>query len=205
MDAIGFCAGAVVMVVVGKIVGPVLGFVAAVWAAWPFFHLQNVSRLNFLKPPSKAYEGSCPEVFEQLHQMLREKVYRFGDRWRIITADTQNNKLIADLQYTDDEFDINLQKRLDDNKVRRFVRLQTLFVDRPDGKTEVKMEFDPKAEGDDESTCDEVIKAVTKEFEERVGHGEVVSQGQSKELPPPPKWLIGVTAIALLSAVFLHI
>jgi hypothetical protein len=194
MEAIGFFIAVGVFLVVGKIIGPLLGFVAGVWAAWPFFHASDVKKLNFLNPPVKAYEGSCPEVFEQLHQMLRENVYEFGDRWRIITADTQTNRLIADLNYVHEEPG---ETRVE--KMRRFIRLVVQFSDQADGKTAVQFKFEPKAEGD-ENGCNDLIEKVTKDFETLAGKGELVSEALPQKLPPPPGWLIVATGASVLMA-----
>jgi len=207
MKFIGLVLGIFAFFLVGAFVGELAthnaqagglpGLVAAIWVAWPFFHKAEIQRLNFLHPPAKVYNGTSPEVFEHLHDELRQAVYRLGDRWHIIVADTQANKLVADLQYFDEEFRIQPAGNSISTKterVRRLIRLQAQFKDTDGQKTEVQFDFEPRAEGTSgEEVCDELINTVMENFESRVGKGTPVSAGISCKLPGPPWWLIALT------------
>jgi hypothetical protein len=141
--------------------------------------------------------------------MLRTTVYRIGDSWKIVSANTQTNHLIADLQYYDEEFQINTQSGLTNyghkagnERVRRFLRLEAQFKDTADGKTIVQFDFDPRIEGSDDHACDPVIRGVIAGFEKQVGEGTTVAGDYSNKLPGPPWWLVGFTGLTALCFVF---
>jgi len=209
MGLVGLIAGAIAFLFVEVVChnatgnahsGDMPGLVAAIWAAWPFFHKGAVQRLNFLHPPAKAYDKSSADVFEQLHEMLRETVYRFGDRWHVITADTQAKRLVADLQYTDEEFNIVAAAtgKHSTERMRRLLRMSVSFKE-DSGKAVVQFDFEPRGEGSDgDYACDPLIDEVEKAFEDRVGKGTTVSEGFPVKLPAPPWWLVGATGYALV-------
>jgi hypothetical protein len=203
---LGFVAFLFVEVVCGEFAthnahtGDFPGLVAWIWVAWPFFHAGDIRRFNFLHPAAKEYDKKCADVFAQLHQMLRETVYRFGDRWHVITADTEANRLVADLQYVDEEFSINSGFKPAAEKVKRFLRMTVLFKDAVGGKTVAQFEFEPRGEGmSGDYACDEVIKEVLKGFEGAIGKGTPLAGELPIKLPAPPWWLLGLTGWMVLS------
>ena len=101
MTVIGVIAGIITFLLVGAIVGNEVlhhpdagalpGFVAAIWAAWPFIHKGAVQRYNLLHPVPKQYKAPAKLAFTTIYNLLVEEVYNFGDRWHVVSAEPSAN------------------------------------------------------------------------------------------------------------------
>ena len=181
------------------VAGILPGIVAAIWTAWPFFVFGKQDQLDLMHPAPRNYEGTVQDNFERLHQMLTEATYFFGDRWQIISANTQTNRLIANLTYRQEEAQLGAGMSTRREFVRRFIRLDATFKDAGDGRTIVRFDFEQRAEGFSAHICDPIILNVIDVFEARAGAGTTEAAGSyPRLLPPPPWWLLAVTSVALL-------
>src|ERR1700733_8587616 len=102
--------------------------VAALWAAWPFFHKGMVARHNFLHPVPRKYKTTSQQAFVHMREILNEAVYNLGDRWHVVDPNTDKNRIIADLRFVEEQSSIeagsggplSLHRRI--QKLMRFIR-----------------------------------------------------------------------------------
>jgi hypothetical protein len=174
------------------------GIVAALWVAWPCFVLGLRQRQTFVHPKAYIYNGSTQDNFEQLSQLLRESAYKFGDHWNIVTADTQTNRLLANLHFFDEISQLSANGGLRTEKLRRFIQLEATFKDVAPSKSLIQLNFDKTAEGRDLRSCEEIIQEVVASFHSRIGVGESYHIESPVAFPAPPWWLIVVTSFSLL-------
>lgn len=179
------------------------GFVAAVWAAWPFFHQGRVNRYNFLHPVPRRYKIPIKQAFAKVRQLISEKSYNFGDKWNVATADTQERRITASLRFTEEEsrgFDGtnigNIQHRT--QRVQRLLELDVQFKEEPNDNTVVQFDFVPKVEGAAFHACDSIITGIVNETEATLGPGSNAGDPADTSIPAPPWWLIGLGAFGLL-------
>ncbi len=226
MIVIAIVAGLAAFGVVGSIVGVLVtgsnnhgsagvfpGIVAAIWAAWPFVLKGGVQRYNFLHPAPKRYQVPLKQAFKKVRDILGEKVYNFGDGWKVATADTQTKIIRATLKWSDEE--THHQPVYGGTVNSRTVRVQRLIVldvqmkEEPNDSTIIQFDFHPKAEGMTFIACDPIITELLRDVELVLGAGTEAGNQLSMSLPAPPWWLLGLTALALfwllgdvMSAVF---
>ncbi len=221
MIAVGIILGLLVWGLVGSCIryfvlqtpmtGMFEGFVAGVWAAWPFIHKFRVSRYNFLHPVPKEYEISVPQAFAKVRDILAELTYNFGDKWHIVTSDVQSKRINATLRFTEEEMkmdgDARGQIHTKTERVQRLVELEVQMKEASAG-TIVQCDFFPKIEGANISACDSVVSGFCRAIEASLGSGIERGSPADTRLPAPPWWLVGLTVIGLicfLNAVSVHV
>ncbi len=184
--------------------GVMEGLVAAVWAAWPFFHTGSVKRYNFLHPVPRRYKTPLKQAFAKVRQIISEKSYNFGDKWSVATADTQQRRITATLRFTEEEsrgFDGtnigNIQHRTE--RVQRLLQLDIQMKEEPNDTTVVQCDFVPKVEGVNFSACDSIIAGIVSDVEAALGPGTNAGNPADTTIPAPPWWLIGVGGLGLLN------
>jgi hypothetical protein len=201
---IGFFAYVYVGAFIGRqathndVAGIFPGIVAALWVAWPLFHLGAIGNRNLMHPKPRIYPGTPQDNFERLHKLLLETVYFYGDRWNIISASTQTNRIVANLTYREEEARVgpNMTQR---EWVRRFVKVEAYFKDSGDARTIVQFDFEQRAEGLSPHVCDPIIQDIIEAFEASAGVSVSTTGGlDDPMLPAPPWWLLGVTSLSLL-------
>ncbi|MBX9724465.1 MAG: hypothetical protein K2X81_23850 [Candidatus Obscuribacterales bacterium] len=226
MILIAIVAGVAAFGVVGSIVGVLVtasnnhgsaglfpGLVAGIWAAWPFVFQGKVERYNFLHPKPKRYKVPLKQAFKVVRDILGEKIYNFGDGWKVSTADTQTKIIRATLRWTDEESkwegghggQVNTRTV----RVQRLLQLDAQMKEEPNDSTIIQFDFHPKAEGMTFTACDPIITDLQNDVTMALGAGTDVGNSFSMGLPAPPWWLLGLTALALfwlfgdvMSAVF---
>lgn len=177
------------------------GFVAGIWAAWPFFHKHGVQRYNFLHPVPKRYRSNCQVTFDWIVKILRETSYNYGDEWRIKSTEPASNRIVAKLNYTEKELDLEavasgVQHRT--KPVKRHIGLEVRM--RPQsGSTIVQFDFTVEAEGLNPNACDGIISSLMNDVEAALGPGTEASRPLGDGLPAPPWWLLGITVFTLLA------
>lgn len=183
--------------------GVMEGLVAAVWAAWPFFHTGGVQRYNFLHPVPRRYKTPLKQAFAKVRQIISEKSYNFGDKWHVATADTQQRRITATLRFTEEEskgFEgtniANIQHRT--QRVQRLLELDVQMKEEPNDTTVVQFDFRPKVEGVNFSACDSIIAGIISDVETALGPGTDAGNPADTSIPAPPWWLIGVGGLGLL-------
>jgi hypothetical protein len=182
--------------------GAFQGAVAAIWAAWPFFHNASVKRSNFLHPVPKEYKISAKAAFVAVCDFLTEVAYNFGDRWHILAADTQTGRIVAHLRFTDEElrFEPDSRGHIHTRKERlqRFVGLEILVKPGVGDTAIVQCDYTPKVEGGKFFACDSIITGVNRTLELNLGPGSLAGVSAETKLPAPPWWLLGISVLALL-------
>lgn len=183
--------------------GVMEGLVAAVWAAWPFFHTGGVQRYNFLHPVPRRYKTPLKQAFAKVRQIISEKSYNFGDKWHVATADTQQRRITATLRFTEEEskgFEgtniANIQHRT--QRVQRLLELDVQMKEEPNDTTVVQFDFRPKVEGVNFSASDSIITGIISDVETALGPGTDAGNPADTSIPAPPWWLIGVGGLGLL-------
>src|SRR5271170_760434 len=150
--------------------------VAALWAGWPFFHKGKIARHNFLHPAPRKYKATSQRIFVQIREILNESTYNLGDRWNVITADTDRNRIVADLRFVEQRSSLepgpgrpfSIHARTE--KLMRFIRLEAQMQDVIDGAI-VQLDFDVRAEGGITAACDDHISHLTSSIEVALGPG----------------------------------
>ncbi|NJL71591.1 MAG: hypothetical protein HC888_08225 [Candidatus Competibacteraceae bacterium] len=82
----------------GILPGLVLGFLAAA----PLFKLAAQERSNFLHPAPREYNIPAKLAFAKIRDFLAETSYNYGDKWHVVTADTQSGRITANLRFMDE-------------------------------------------------------------------------------------------------------
>ncbi len=186
-----------------KGVGVLPGIVAGIWAAWPFFHHGRVSRYNFLHPVPKEYKQSLKQAFAHIRDIIADVTYNFGDKWHISTADPNQRRILASLRFTDEESHIegtslqNIHSRKE--RVQRLLEMEIQFKDTGNDTTIIQFDFHPRVEGVRWYACDHIVNGLMGRVEASFGVGIDRGQPADTKLSAPPWWLVGITALAVLS------
>ena len=191
-------------VVGGNLQGGVFpGFVAGLWALWPFLHTDRVLRYNFLHPVPRRYNQPLKHVYSKVRQLLSEKTYNFGDKWHVTTSDTIQRRITANLKFMDEESHLegqslsNLHVRKE--RKQRLIELDVQFVEGENDRTTVQLDFVPTVEGAAIGACDSIINGLTIDIDNAIGGGENSGDPTATKLPAPPWWLLGTTALMLMT------
>lgn len=212
MAAIGIVIGLFVFLFSGAFISEVVlhnkdagafpGLVLGIWAAWPFFHHARVQRYNFLHPVPKEYKVPAKVAFTKVRDFLAEVSYNFGDKWHVVTADTDAGRIIANLRFTDEHthFDIDGRGHVHSRKERlqRFIALELLIRDNGTGTAVVQLDFCPKVEGANFFACDSIVSTICNAIESAIGPGTQVGTPADTTLSAPPWWLLGLSILALI-------
>lgn len=178
------------------------GLVAAAWCFWPAMHVGGAKRFNFLHPVPRLYSQPLKQAFAKVRQILNDKTYNFGDKWHVTSADTMQHRITATLRFTDEESRVegtslsNLHTKTE--RKQRLLELDVQFKESGD-KTIVQLDFRPRVEGVAWYACDSIISGLVSEIENSMGAGTDAGDPASTTLPAPPWWLLGLTAMMLLS------
>ncbi|MCW5824202.1 MAG: hypothetical protein KIT34_15465 [Cyanobacteria bacterium TGS_CYA1] len=202
---IAFCA---INSLVGEFViskagtGVLPGLVAAVWAAYPFFHKARIHSINFLHPGLVKYPVNVQVAFSKIRRILSESSYFYGDKWYVVTADTATNCIVADLRFYEEEIRIETtgyghchQRQV---RMQRFIRLNLTLNPNGIAESNVQMDFEIKAEGFNKQSCENIVADLKTKIEEEIGPGQNQEALVSDSIPPASWWLIGATSFALI-------
>lgn len=207
--ALGFSAFCFFGAIIGEVIlhkpeaGLFPGLVIGIWAGWPCFHAWLVERRAFLHPQPREYAIPVKHAFARIRDFLAEVTYNYGDKWRVVTADTQAGRIVANLSYTDEvvrvEMDARGQTHTRKERVHRFIALDVLLTDSGCGTTLVKLDFTAKADGTNLFACDSIISNCQQAISAQLGEVQpVVTPTAPAKLPAPPWWLLGLSAWALI-------
>lgn len=208
-------AGIATFLVVGSTVGVIVlnsyhdgqagllpGAVAGIWAAWPLLHQGKVERYNFLHPVPKLYKVPVKQAFSKIRKILDEKIYNFGDGWKVPTADTQERRIHATLRFTDEKDEHSMDARggvhTRTKQEKRLLILDIQMKEKAGGATIVQFDFIPKCDGLDYQACDSIVRGLLNDVEATLGAGTDAGSQLESRVPAPPWWLLGLTAFALL-------
>ncbi len=191
-------------IVGGKLEGGLFpGFVAGLWVLWPFLHTDRVNRYNFLHPVPRRYNLPLKQVYSKVRQILSDKTYNFGDKWHVATSDTIQRRISATLRFMDEESHLDGQSlsniHVKKERKQRLIELDVQFKEDPNDRTVVQLDFAPTVEGAAIGACDSIINNLTIEIDSAMGAGENAADPADTKLPAPPWWLLGTTALMLMT------
>lgn len=206
--ALGFSAFCFFGALIGEVIlknpgeGIFPGLVIGLWAALPAIHSAILERTLFLHPQPREYELPAKVVFATIRDFLAEVSYNYGDKWRVVTADTQAGRIRANLSFTDEVVQVNADARGQINtrkeRLHRFIDLAVTVTDTGRGTTSLKIDFDSKADGANLFACDSIISSCQKAISMRLGEGKSEGNIQTTKLPAPPWWLLALSALSLI-------
>ncbi len=154
----------------GVLPGLILGFLAAS----PLFKLAAQERSNFLHPAPREYNIPAKLAFAKIRDYLAEVSYNYGDKWHVVTADTQSGRITANLRFMDEftriEGDAHGNIHTRKERLHRFLSLNVLIRATERGTTSVKCEFTPRVEGVNYAACDSVIAAFCTAIDDVLGY-----------------------------------
>lgn len=141
----------------GILPGLILGFLAAS----PLFKLAAQERSNFLHPAAREYNIPAKLAFAKIRDYLAEVSYNYGDKWHVVTADTQSGRITANLRFMDEftrmEGDARGNIHTRKERLHRFLSLDVYILATERGTTIVQLEFCPRVEGAIYGACDSII------------------------------------------------
>jgi len=146
---------------VGILPGLVLGFLAAA----PLFKLAAQERSNFLHPAPREYNISAKLAFAKIRDYLAEVSYNYGDKWHVVTADTQSGRIRANLRFMDEftriEGDARGNIHTRKERLQRFLSVEIQVRPTELGTTSIQMDFSPTVEGVNYAACDTIIASLS--------------------------------------------
>lgn len=206
--ALGFSAFCFFGALIGEVIlknpegGFFPGLVIGLWAAWPAIHSAMLERKLFLHPQISEYDLPAKVVFARIRDYLAEVSYNYGDKWRVVTADTQAGRIRANLSFTDEVVQVQADARGQINtrkaRLHRFIDLDVTVADTGRGTTSLKLDFTPKADGANLFACDSIIASCQKAISQRLGEGKTEAIAPPQKLPAPPWWLLALSVLALI-------
>ncbi|MBN8658764.1 MAG: hypothetical protein J0M35_00255 [Candidatus Obscuribacter phosphatis] len=148
----------------GVLPGLILGFLAAS----PLFKLAAQERSNFLHPAPREYNIPAKLAFAKIRDYLAEVSYNYGDKWHVVTADTQSGRITANLRFTDEFTRIegdargNIHTRTE--RLQRFLAVE-IQVRPTERGTTIQLDFSPRIEGVYYAACDIIVSDVISRFD----------------------------------------
>jgi len=134
---------------------------------------------------------------------LNETTYHFGDRWHVINADTETNRIVAELRFFEEE-----EKFWDaghpfsrPEQVRRTLRLEAMLLDIHQGAV-LQLDFSSRIEGLNQSACDLLVNNLVESIDAVLGGGTPITKALAYRLPAPPWWLYVLTVACLIGGNF---
>ena len=117
------------------------------------------------------------------------------------TADTQTGRIVADVRFTDEHTDHDIDNRWQihtrTKRLQRYVGV-TIEIHSTDNDTAIiNLDFDTNVEGGSPCAADWVVTDLTQSIEEALCAGKPVDLPMKIGLPKPPAWLLCTTAVAL--------
>ena len=149
----------------GVLPGLILGFLAAS----PLFKLAAQERSNFLHPPPREYNIPAKLAFAKIRDYLAEVSYNYGDKWHVVTADTQSGRITANLRFMDEftriEGDARGNIHARKERLQRFLSVEILVRPTPSGTTTIQIDFKPTVEGVNYAACDSIISSLSHQID----------------------------------------
>lgn len=153
--------------------GIVPGIILGIMAAVPLFKLAAQGRSNFLHPAPREYYIPAKIAFAKIRDFLAETTYNYGDKWHVVTADTQSGRITAHLRFTDEfnriEGDARGNIRTHKERLQRFLALDIQVRATERGTTTIQLDFSPAIEGINYAACDSIVSTVANSIEGLLG------------------------------------
>ncbi|HEY9731916.1 MAG TPA: hypothetical protein V6C89_08390 [Drouetiella sp.] len=141
--------------------GVLPGLIFGVMAAAPLFKLAAQERSNFLHPTPREYNIPAKLAFARIRDYLAEVSYNYGDKWHVVTADTQSGRITANLRFTDEfthlEGDARGNIHTRKERLQRFLALNVQIQRTDRNTTSIQLDFSPRLEGFNYAACDSIV------------------------------------------------
>lgn len=149
----------------GVVPGLALGFLAAL----PIFKIACEERAKFLHPEPREYKVPAKIAFAKIRDILAEISYNYGDKWHVVTADTQTGRITANLRFIDEftrlEGDARGNIHTRKERLQRFLAVDIQVRTTEGGTTHVQLDFSPTVEGANYAACDSIISYLSAQIE----------------------------------------
>lgn len=182
MALIAIIVGAFVFLLTGSLIGDathdagagiIPGLVLGVLAAIPIFKAACEERAKFLHPQPREYRVPAKIAFAKIRDILAEISYNYGDKWHVVTADTQTGRITANLRFMDEftriEGDARGNIHTRKERLQRFLSVEIHVSATPNGTTVVQMDYRPTVEGVNYAACDSIISSLSATIESALG------------------------------------
>jgi hypothetical protein len=117
-----------------------------------FFKAACQERAKFLHPQPREYRLPAKIAFAKIRDILAETSYNYGDKWQVVTADTQTGRITANLRFADEftSFEGDARGHIHTRKERlqRFLAVDIQVQATERGTTAVLLNFRPAVEGE---------------------------------------------------------
>lgn len=183
MAIVAIIAGAFVFLLTGALIGEAShdagagilpGLVLGILAAIPIFKSACEERAKFLHPEAREYNVPAKIAFAKIRDILAEVSYNYGDRWNVVTADTQTGRITANLRFIDEftrmEGDARGNIRTHKERLQRFLSVDIQVQSTERGTTTILMDFKPTVEGANYAACDSIIASLSSNIESSLGY-----------------------------------
>jgi hypothetical protein len=182
MAIVAIIAGTFVFLLTGALIGEashdagagiVPGLLLGILAAYPIFQSACEARAKFLHPKPREYQIPAKIAFAKIRDILAEASYNYGDRWNVVTADTQTGRITANLRFIDELTRIegdargNIHTRKD--RLQRFLALDIAVQSTERGTSIIEFDFAPTVEGVNYAACDSIISSLSRNIDSALG------------------------------------
>lgn len=174
MAILAIIVGTFVFLLTGAVIGDathdagagiVPGLVLGVLAAIPIFKAACEERSKFLHPKPREFMVPAKIAFAKIRDVLAEISYNYGDKWHVVTADTQTGRITANLRFIDEftrfEGDARGQIHTRKERLQRFLAVEIQVQQTERGTTIIQMDFRPTVEGVNYAACDSIISSLS--------------------------------------------
>jgi hypothetical protein len=169
--------------------------VAGAWAAW-FYIAKNppAAKGDLYYPAPREYKLPLKEVYTRIAEVFDQSTYNYGDKWRIVTADTEAKKIVADL-------------RMKNKNSQQFIQTEVAFTDTSTDSTIVRFQFEAHDDNWLEfHPCSDIIEELMKKIKFQIGEGmeqqnlkEIENPEQTdRKMPVPSWWVIGLGGVCVV-------
>jgi hypothetical protein len=158
----------------GIMPGLILGDLAAI----PIFKAACEECAKFLHPQPREYRVPAKIAFAKIRDILAEISYNYGDKWHVVTADTQTGRITANLRFVDEftRFEGDARGQIHTRKVRlqRYLTVEIHVRSTDAGTTLIQLDYSPTVEGVNYAACDSIISSLSQQIESAIGHSVAV-------------------------------
>jgi hypothetical protein len=178
MAIIAIIVGTFVFLLTGALVGEAShdagagllpGLIVGILVAIPIFKSACEERAKFLHPEPREYKVPAKIAFAKIRDILAEISYNYGDKWHVVTADTQTGRITANLRFIDEfthfEGDARGQIHTRKERLQRFLAVEIQVQPTARGTTTIQINFSPTVEGVNYTACDSIITGLSSSFD----------------------------------------
>lgn len=174
MAIVAIIVGTFVFLLTGALIGEasqdagaglVPGLVLGILAAIPIFKSACEERAKFLHPEPREYKVPAKIAFAKIRDILAEISYNYGDKWHVVTADTQTGRITANLRFIDEftrmEGDARGNIHTRKERLQRFLSVEIQVRPTERGTTSIQLNFAPTVEGVNYAACDSIVASLS--------------------------------------------